>query len=314
MLVYSSFRSKKLIYSYQNFITPETWYELDLNNFTYTKIKQKTVKNFDASKYKVERVHIKAGSFNIPIDILSNINFEKDGTSKCLLYGYNSYGSNVDVRFDEKIFPLVDRGFIYVLSNVRGSSYLGNIYYEEGKMLKKMNTFNDFIAVSEYLLDKKYCAKDGLSIEGRSAGGLLVSAVSVLRPDLYKNVIAGVPFVDVLVTMSDGSIPLTVGEWMQWGNPNIRRYYNYILRYSPIDNLREGVCYPNYYITAGLNDPRVSYWEPAKFTAMLRYCMKRDCDRLILLKTKMDSGHFSSRDRYKNLDEIAEKYSFLISV
>jgi len=188
---------------------------------------------------------------------------------------------------------------------------MGQNHYLEGKMLKKMNTFRDFIMVSEYLIKEKYCSKDGLSIEGRSAGGLLVGTVSVLKPKLYKNVIAGVPFVDVLVTMRDSTIPLTTHEWLQWGNPNEKKYYEYLKKYSPIDNIKSGICYPNYYITAGLNDPRVAYWEPAKFIANLRYFSPKNCQSVYLLKTNMESGHFGSKDRYKFLSELAEKYSFL---
>ena len=301
--------SNDVIYGYQDLVTPHSYFKLNVETGKQELLKIKKVKNFDPSKYKVERIYVDSNNVKVPVDLLMLKEDKRNG--KCLLYGYNSYGSNVEIKFDEKFFPLVDRGFVYAIANTRGSSYYGKTYYEDGMMLKKMNTFKDFIKVSEYLIKNKYCRKDGLSIEGRSAGGLLVSAVSILRPDLYNNVLAGVPFVDVLTTMGDSTIPLTTGEWLQWGNPNIKKYYNYIKKYSPIDNIKEGVCYPNYYIQAGLNDPRVAYWEPAKFTATLRYYGK-NCSNIVLLKTDMKSGHFSSWDRYKNLEEIAERYAFII--
>lgn len=307
-LVYSHFSSSKIIYFYQDFVTPKTYYELDLNSGLQIEIKKMKTKNFNPGDYKVERVFVG----EVPVDILMKKDFKKDGSSNCLLYGYGCYGLNVEIKFDEKLFPLIDRGFIYVIANTRGSSYLGKIFYEDGKMLKKMNTFKDFIKVSEFLIENKYCAPDKLNIEGRSAGGLLVSAVALMRPELYRNVLAGVPFVDVLVTMADASIPLTTGEWLQVGNTNVKRHYDYIKKYSPMDNILSNSCYPNFYINAGLNDPRVAYWEPAKFVANLRYHQAKNCDTIIVLKTNMESGHFSSTDRYKYLDEIAERYAFII--
>jgi len=310
-LTYCELNSEKIIYSYQDLITPTTWYELNLSNMKQTKIKETETKNYDKNNYKVERIFVKNNKIKIPVDIIQS---KKSKSDKCLLYGYNSYGSNIEMRFDDDIFHLIDRGFNYAVANTRGSSYMGTQFYDDGKMLKKMNTFNDFIKVSEYLIKNNYCSKDGLSIEGRSAGGLLVGACSILRPDLYHNVLAIVPFVDVLTTMSDSSIPLTTSEWLQWGNPNIKKYYNYMKKYSPIDNIKKGICYPNYYVQAGLNDPRVAYWEPAKFVATLRYSMNNECKSVIVLKTEMNKGHFSGLDRYKYLDDVASKYAFLLRI
>lgn len=304
---YVSYNNNTIIYNYQNFLTPLTYYSLDLETLEEKEIKKKVVKNYDQSKYKTERIYIKNRKNKIAIDILSLKDFKK---GKCLLYGYGSYGMNVEIKFDDKLFSLVDRGVAYVITNPRGSCYMGKTYYEDGRMLKKMNTFKDFIKVSEYLLKSGICEKNQLSIEGRSAGGLLVGACSILRPDLYKNVLAIVPFVDVLTTMSDSTIPLTTNEWTQWGNPNIKKYYDYMKKYSPIDNIKEGVCYPNYYVQAGLNDPRVAYWEPAKFVATLRY--NSDCENTIILKTEMEKGHFGSWDRYKFLEETAERFAFIL--
>jgi len=309
-IVYYTSDSDEVVYGFQNYLTPHTYYKLNLSTGKEEVLKVKKVKNFHPDKYKVERVYANSDGIKIPIDLL--MLKSNKSTSKCLLYGYNAYGSNVEIKFDEKLFPLVDRGFVYAIANTRGSSYYGKSFHLDGMMLKTMNIFKDFIKASEYLINNNYCSKDGLSIEGRSAGGLLVTAVSIMRPDLYKNVLAGVPFVDILTTMSDATIPLTTGEWLQWGNPNIKKFYNYMKKYSPIDNVKKDVCYPNFYIQSGLNDPRVAYWEPTKFVATLRYNAPKDCKSIYVLKIDMESGHFSSWDRYKNLEDIAERYSFII--
>lgn len=305
---YVDLESRKIIYSYESFLIPKTYFEYDFDDKSQREIYRAKTKNIDLSKYKMERIFDK----KMPIDLLMLKDFEKNGTSNCLLYGYGSYGMNTDIKFDEKLFPLIDNGFVYAVAHIRGSSYMGKKYYDDGKMLNKMNTFNDFIAASEYLIKHKYCSPDKLSIEGRSAGGLLVTAVAMMKPNLYRNVVAGVPFVDVLVTMSDSTIPLTTHEWLQWGNPNEKEFYEYISQYSPIDNIVNGKNYPNFLITSGLYDPRVAYWEPAKFVATLRYNGVDD-KNTIILKTKMDSGHFGSKDRYRYLEEVAERYAFLLT-
>ena len=205
--------------------------------------------------------------------------------------------------------PLLNRGFIYAIAHVRGGSFLGYKWYEDGKMEKKMNTFLDFIACAEYLIHNKYTNKEGITIEGRSAGGLLVGASMVMRPELFRTVIAGVPFVDIMNTMVDPSIPLTTPEWKQWGNPNQRVHFDNMLKYSPYDNIKED-RYPNVLALGGLNDPRVPYWEPAKFVAKLRHYNKNNS--LILLKIEMEEGHFGGIDRYEHLKDTAFCHAFVL--
>ena len=209
-----------------------------------------------------------------------------------------------------KIYPCeLNRGFVYVIAHVRGSSFLGYEWYEAGKMETKINTFKDFIACAEHLISKGYTFRKGITIEGRSAGGLLIGACMTMRPDLFHTVIGGVPFVDVLTTMSDPSIPLTTEEWEQWGNPNQEKFYILMKEYSPYDNIRP-TTYPHVLMLAGLNDPRVAYWEPAKFVAKLRF--HRTDKNLLLLKTEMDEGHFGGSDRYKYIKQMAFSYVFVL--
>jgi len=294
--------NNKFIYSYQSFLTPRTFYQVDTNTMLEESVW--SMKGIDTTKYKSIRRLVAVGNVEVPIDMVMRNDYK---TGRCLMYGYGAYGMNSEIKYDEKIFGLLDEGFMYVVVNVRGSSYMGRKFYEDGKMKRKMNSFRDFIGVGEYLIREGYCEKGGLSIEGRSAGGLLVAASAVMRPDLFRNVIALVPFVDVLVTMSDGSIPLTGMEWKEWGNSNYLGYYNLMSKYSPVDNIREGVRYPNFYVTGGLNDGRVGYWEPLKLVANLR----RVGGSKVVLRVNM-GGHFTSRNRYKYLEEVAEKYVFLI--
>jgi oligopeptidase B len=226
-----------------------------------------------------------------------------------LLYGYGSYGASTDASFDAKRFSLIDRGFVFAIGHIRGGSELGRAWYEAGKMLNKRNTFTDFIACAQALIEQGYTLPEKLAILGGSAGGLLVGACLTMRPDLFKAVVAKVPFVDVVSTMSDPSIPLTTLEYDQWGNPDGREYFEYMLSYSPYDNIR-ATEYPEVLITTGLNDPRVAYWEPAKFAARLR-AHKTD-DHLLLLKTNLDAGHAGASGRYDYLKEVAFDYAFLL--
>ena len=234
---------------------------------------------------------------------------DRNSDNPTLLYGYGSYGASIDPSFDANRLSLLDRGFIFAIGHIRGGSEMGRAWYENGKMLSKKNTFTDFIACAEHLIAEGRTRTERLSIAGRSAGGLLVGACLTMRPDLFGAVIAGVPFVDVINTMSDPSIPLTTLEYDQWGNPDDKEYFDYIMSYSPYDNIR-ATAYPHILITTGLNDPRVAYWEPAKFTARLRE-FKTDNNSL-LLKTNFDAGHAGASGRYDYLKEIAFEYSFLI--
>ena len=233
----------------------------------------------------------------------------KDGNNPTLLYGYGSYGATIDATFSSNRFSLLERGFVFAIGHIRGGSDMGREWYEDGKMLNKKNTFTDFIACAEHLIKTGFTSPQKLAIMGGSAGGLLVGACVTMRPDLFKAVICKVPFVDVVTTMSDPTIPLTTLEYDQWGNPEDREYFEYMMTYSPYNNIR-ATEYPHMLITTGLNDPRVAYWEPAKFAAKLRE-LKTD-DNLIMMYTNYDSGHAGASGRYDFLKEIAQDYAFLL--
>jgi oligopeptidase B len=226
-----------------------------------------------------------------------------------LLYAYGSYGSSTDPAFSSNRISLLDRGVIYAIAHIRGGQEMGRAWYDQGKMMNKKNTFSDFIAAAEHLIAQGYTSKDRLAVQGGSAGGLLMGAITNMRPDLFKVVVADVPFVDVINTMMDASIPLTAQEWKQWGDPHIKEQYVYMRSYSPYDNV-EKKAYPNMLVTAGLNDPRVGYWEPAKWVAKLR-ANKTDTNTL-LLRTNMGAGHGGASGRYDNLREVAIRYSFML--
>jgi oligopeptidase B len=228
-----------------------------------------------------------------------------------LLYGYGSYGISIDPGFASDRLSLLDRGWIFAIAHIRGGGDLGKLWHDDGKMLKKKNTFCDFIAAAEFLLQNHYTSPERLAINGRSAGGLLMGTVANMRPDLFAAVVAGVPFVDSLNTALDATLPLTVGEYEEFGNPENKELYDYIKSYSPYENVAAHE-YPAMLITAGLNDPRVSYWEPAKWTAKLR-ALKTD-HKILLLKTNMGSGHFGASGRYEHLKETALEYAFLLEV
>jgi Protease II len=227
-----------------------------------------------------------------------------------LLYAYGSYGSSTDPSFSSNNLSLLDRGFVYAIAHIRGGQEMGRAWYDQGKLLNKKNTFTDFIAAAEHLIQQGYTSKEKLAIRGGSAGGLLMGAVVNMRPDLFKAVVADVPFVDVINTMMDASIPLTTGEWIQWGDPHKAEYYGYMKSYSPYDNVARK-AYPNMLVTAGLNDPQVGYWEPAKWVAKLR-ANKTD-NNILLLRTNMGAGHGGASGRYDALKEQAIRYAFILS-
>lgn len=245
----------------------------------------------------------------MPVSIAYRKDVLLDGQNPCYLYGYGSYGINLDPRFSTVRLSLLDRGFVFAMAHIRGGSEMGRLWYENGKFLQKKNTFTDFIAVAEALIAAGYTQSDRLAISGGSAGGLLMGAVMNMRPDLFQVVVADVPFVDVMNTMLDESIPLTVTEYEEWGNPNDQRYFDYMLSYSPYDNV-ERKAYPHILITGGLNDPRVQYWEPAKWAAKLRD-YKTD-DHTLLLKTNMGAGHGGASGRYERIKEVAFEYAFIL--
>ena len=307
------FSSHLLRFEYTSLVTPRSVFDYDMSTRARELKKQEeVVGGYDPSLYKSERIFARASDGTmIPISLVYKKGMVKNGKNPLLLYGYGSYGSNSEPGFSSNRLSLLDRGFIYAIAHIRGGQEMGRYWYDQGKLLNKRNTFTDFIACAEHLIVEKYTSNDKLVINGGSAGGLLMGAVTNMRPDLLKAVVAGVPFVDVINTMLDPSIPLTVTEYEEWGNPNDKEYYDYIKSYSPYDNV-ESKDYPNILITAGLNDPRVHYWEPAKWTAKLR-ALKTD-NNLLLLKTNMDAGHSGASGRYDHLKEIAFQYAFIFNV
>ena len=298
-------------FAYTSLITPNSVYDYDVNTRSRTLMKQQEVLGgYDPSKYESARAYATSpDGARVPISIVHRKGIKTDGSNPCLLYGYGSYGASMDPRFNSNNLSLLDRGFVYAIAHVRGGSEMGRHWKEDGKMLNKRNTFTDFIAVAEYLIEAGYTNPDRLAIRGGSAGGLLIGAVLNMRPDLFAAAHAAVPFVDVVNTMLDASIPLTTGEYEEWGNPNESTYYAYIKSYSPYDNVTSQ-NYPHILITAGLNDPRVHYWEPAKWVAKLRD-MKTD-DNLLILKTNMGAGHGGASGRYSRYEELAFEYAFII--
>jgi len=300
-------------YTYMSMTTPRSIY--DYNMVTREKVllkRQEVLGGFDSNNYRTERLTATArDGTEVPISIVYRKGIKMDGKNPLLLYGYGSYGFSMDASFRSHRFSLIDRGFIWAIAHVRGGQELGRQWYEDGKLLKKKNTFTDFIDCAEYLVREGYTSPDRLFAWGGSAGGLLMGAVINMRPDLFKGVVANVPFVDVLTTMLDESIPLTTSEYDEWGNPNEKVYYDYILSYSPYDNI-EAKDYPNLLITTSLHDSQVQYFEPAKWVAKLRE-MKTDQNRL-LLKTEMEAGHSGVSGRYKQYKEYAFTYAFILDL
>jgi oligopeptidase B len=274
--------------------------------------KRTEVHGYDASLYRSERLFACApDGARVPVSLVWREPLVRDGSRPALLLGYGAYGSSYDPAFSSSYVSLLDRGFVVAIAHVRGGEELGRRWYDEGKLLRKRNTFSDFIAAAEHLVSEGYTAADRLAMSGGSAGGLLVGAVLNARSDLFRAAVADVPFVDVVNTMLDASLPLTVIEYDEWGNPQQREFYEYIRSYSPYDNITPQP-YPHLLVTAGLNDPRVAYWEPAKWVARLR-ATKTDGNRL-LLKTHMGAGHAGASGRYDYLREVAFKYAFLLDV
>ena len=305
------FKTGTLRFAYTSLVTPKSVIDFDVNKKTWTVVKQDEIPSgYDASQYTSERTYATASDgTQVPISLVYKKGLKKDGNNPTLLYGYGSYGATMDPSFNANRLSLLDRGFVFAIGHIRGGSEMGRAWYENGKMLNKRNTFTDFIACAEHLIAEKYTRREKLAIMGGSAGGLLVGACVTMRPDLFGTVIAQVPFVDVINTMSDASIPLTTLEYDQWGNPDNKEYFEYIMSYSPYDNIR-AADYPHILITTGLNDPRVAYWEPAKFIAKLRE-LKTD-DRTLILRTNFAAGHAGASGRYDFLKEVASDYAFLI--
>jgi oligopeptidase B len=307
------FDARTFRFIYTSMTTADSTYDVDMDTLAWTLIKQEPVLGgYDPADYETARAWATADDgTRIPISLLYRKGIQLDGRNPCLLYGYGSYGASMSPSFDQKRLSLVDRGFIWAIAHIRGGQEMGRSWYDQGKFLHKKNTFTDFIACGRHLIAKGYTRKEKLVIVGRSAGGLLIGAVLNMAPDLCETAVAGVPFVDVVTTMLDETIPLTVPEFEEWGNPKDRTYYDYMLSYSPYDNL-EAKAYPHILVTAGLNDPRVQYWEPSKWVAKLR-TLKTNDTRLIY-KIFMGAGHFSSSGRYDYLKDTAFEYAFILDI
>ena len=306
------FDAQTFRYNFTSLTTPSS--VIDFNTVTKTKEVKKEQEvlggTFDKSNYVAERLWATAGDgTKIPISLVRHIDTALTSKTPLLQYGYGSYGNTIDPYFSSVRLSLLDRGFVFAIAHVRGGEYLGRTWYESGRQLTKKNTFTDFIACSKFLIDASYTSTGHLYAMGGSAGGLLMGTIMNMAPELYKGVVAAVPFVDVLTTMLDDSIPLTTGEYDEWGNPNDETYYRYIKSYSPYDNVKP-LAYPNTLVTTGLHDSQVQYWEPAKWVAKLRDVQQGD--NLILLHTNMDAGHGGASGRFEALKEVAMEYAFLL--
>ncbi len=300
-------------FSYTSLTTPSSVIDYDMETREQTTVWQQTVLgDFDQELYETRRFFVTArDGAQVPVTLAYRIGMEKNGQNPLYQYGYGSYGASMDPRFNSNLISLLDRGFIYAMAHVRGGQEMGRQWYEDGKLLNKINTFNDFIDVSEFLIAEGYTSPDFLFAGGGSAGGLLMGAVVNMRPELYNGIIAAVPFVDVVTTMLDETIPLTTSEYDEWGNPNDPVYYEYMLSYSPYDQISRQ-AYPNILITSGLYDSQVQYWEPTKWTAKLRDYNTGNSK--ILLYTNMEAGHSGASGRFQRLRELAMQYAFMIDL
>ncbi|NUN05264.1 MAG: S9 family peptidase [Bdellovibrio sp.] len=308
------FRTAVVRMDYSSPITPNSVFEYDLNARTFKTLKVKEVKGHKPANYVCKRVWaLSHDKTKVPLTIVYKKGTKLNGSAAGYLYGYGSYGASIPDAFpaSRDVFTLIDRGMVYALAHPRGGSEMGRHWYEDGKFLKKKNTFKDFIACADYLIQKKYVAPGRLAACGGSAGGMLMGACMNMRPELFTVVAAHVPFVDVLNTMFDKDLPLTQTEYKEWGNPEEKKYYHYMKSYSPYDNV-EAKAYPHMFVTCGLNDPRVTYWEPAKWVAKLRE-LKTD-NNTVIFKTNMGAGHFGKSGRFEHLWEQAEEYAFVMKI
>ncbi len=308
-----STHTSRIRYGYSSLITPAQVIEIDLHTDTRRLLKQEKIAGgFDSHDFRTQRQLITARDGTlVPVSLVHHKDTPLDGTAAALIYAYGSYGYSMDPSFRSSIISLLERGFIYAIAHVRGGQEMGRAWYDEGKKLYKINTFNDFIDVTHELQELKIIDPARSYAMGGSAGGLLMGVVINLAPQLYHGVVAAVPFVDVVTTMLDESIPLTTGEFDEWGNPKNKEFYDYMLSYSPYDQVKEQP-YPNLMVTTGLHDSQVQYWEPAKWVARLRE--RRSNNKLLILHTDMDSGHGGASGRYKRYKEIAREFAFLLDL
>lgn len=301
-----------LRYGYSSMTTASSLFELDLDTGERKLLKQQEVKDFDSANYRSERLWVTArDGVKVPVSLVYRQDTFKPGHNPLMIYAYGSYGSSMDPGFSGSRLSLLDRGFVFALAHIRGGADLGQQWYEDGKLLNKLNTFHDFIDVTRELVKQQYGDSQQVYAMGGSAGGLLMGTVINQAPELYHGIVAQVPFVDVVTTMLDESIPLTTGEYDEWGNPNDKAYYDYILQYSPYDQVK-AQAYPHMLVTTGLHDSQVQYWEPAKWVAKLRD-VKTDNNQL-LMYTDMDSGHGGKSGRFKAYEDIAMEYAFVIAL
>jgi oligopeptidase B len=307
------FNTDMLRYKYESLTTPDSTYDYNLATEEHTLVKaDEVVGDFDRTNYQTEfRLATARDGTEVPISIVYRKGMEKNGQNPLLQYAYGSYGSSSFPYFSANRLSLLDRGFVYALAHIRGGSEMGREWYFDGRQLNKKNTFTDFIDVSKFLIDEGYTSPDHLYAQGGSAGGLLMGAILNMAPEYYNGVLAAVPFVDVVTTMLDGDIPLTSGEWDEWGDPREKEFYDYMLSYSPYDNVAKQ-DYPNILVTTGLHDSQVQYWEPAKWVAKLRE-HKTDSNMLVL-KTDMSAGHGGTTGRFRRLEDAALNYSFFIGL
>jgi len=305
------FNTQTYRFNYSSLVTPNSVYDYDLvTRKRELKKRQEIPSGYDANSYEVQRFMAPArDGVSVPVSVLLRKGTKLDGSHPLLLYAYGSYGFTLEPTFNSSVLSMVDRGFIYAIAHIRGGQEMGRRWYDDGKMLNKKNTFNDFIDVGEELIRRKYTTSERLVANGGSAGGLLMGAVANMRPDLFRAIVADVPFVDVINTMRDASLPLTAQEWEQWGNPAVPEQYAYMRTYSPYDNVA-AKDYPWMLVTTSLNDSQVMYWEPAKWVARLR-SLKTDQNPLYL-KTNMAGGHGGSSGRYERLHEAAFRYAFML--
>lgn len=309
-----NFDMQVLRYGYQSMTTPASVYDLNLKTGERTVMKQQKVLhcNFSPDNYKSERVFATAqDGTKIPVSLVYKKGMKRNGKNPLYLIGYGAYGISSDPYFSVARLSLLNRGFVFAIAHIRGGSDMGRKWYEQGKLFKKKNSFTDFIAIAEHLIKRKYTSPAHLYANGGSAGGLLMGAVMNMRPDLFNGIIADVPFVDILTTMQDNSLPLTIGEYEEWGNPADPKYYRYMKSYSPYDNVK-AQAYPHLLITTGVEDSQVQYWEPAKWTAKLR-ALKTD-NNFVLLKTDMNAGHGGRSGRYEAIEDAAFEFSFLLAL
>lgn len=308
------FDTEQFRYYYNEMGAPYAIIDFDMVKKTKKILKEQEVLGgkFNKTNYRTQRIWATArDGIKVPISLVYHKDTELDGKSPLLQYAYGSYGSTIDPYFSSARLSLLDRGFIYAIAHVRGGEYLGRSWYEDGKFLRKKNTFTDFIDCSKFLIENQYTSPEHMYASGGSAGGLLMGAIVNMAPELYHGVVAAVPFVDVVTTMLDDSIPLTTGEYDEWGNPNEKDHYEYIKSYSPYDNV-EAKAYPNIYVSTGLHDSQVQYWEPAKWVAKLRE-YKTD-DNLLFLDTNMEAGHGGASGRFESLRETAKEYAFILDL